>query len=37
MEFYNKNKNVVIDKSTANELIEMFKVFAPGFGNKDII
>lgn len=34
MEFYNKNKNVVMDKKTAQELIEMLKVFAPGFGNK---
>lgn len=31
MEFYNKNKDVVMDKETAKELIEMFNVFAPGF------
>lgn len=34
MEFYNSNKNKVMDKETAAELIEMFKIFAPGFGNK---
>jgi leucyl-tRNA synthetase len=32
MEFYNKNKNTVIDKETASELRKIFSVFAPGFG-----
>ena len=31
MEFYNSNKNKVIDKNTADELIKIFKNFAPGF------
>lgn len=31
MEFYNKNKNVVMDKKTADELIEIFRTFALGF------
>jgi leucyl-tRNA synthetase len=37
MEFYNKNKDVVMDKETASYLTEMLKVFAPGFGNADLI
>lgn len=31
MEFYNKNKNIVMDEKTAEDLIKMFKVFVPGF------
>jgi len=31
MEFYNKNKGKVIDKETAEELIKIFRIFAPGF------
>jgi len=31
MEFYNNNKNKVIDKETAGELIKIFHTFAPGF------
>jgi len=33
MEFYNQNKGKVINTQTANELIKIFKVFAPGFKN----
>jgi len=33
MEFYNSNKNKVINKETAEELIKIFKNFAPGFKN----
>lgn len=33
MEFYNKHKNTAMDKETAIELIRIFQVFAPGFGN----
>jgi leucyl-tRNA synthetase len=31
MEFYNQNKNKVIDQETAMELKKIFSVFAPGF------
>lgn len=31
MEFYNKNKDKTISKSTADELIAIFSNFAPGF------
>lgn len=31
MEFYNKNKDKVIDKETAAELVRIFRNFAPGF------
>jgi leucyl-tRNA synthetase len=31
MEFYNKNKNTVMDMQTAEELKKIFMVFAPGF------
>lgn len=37
MEFYNKNKGKVIDKETAEELIKIFRIFAPGFGKKSDI
>lgn len=33
MEFYNSNKNKIIDKETAAELIKIFRIFAPGFKN----
>ncbi len=31
MEFYNKNKNKTINKSTADELVNIFKCFAPSY------
>lgn len=31
MEFYNKNKNKTLNKSTAKDLIEILRVFAPSF------
>lgn len=31
MEFYNKNKDKVMDFETAEELKKMFCIFAPGF------
>lgn len=31
MEFYNKNKGVVVDKPTAERIKELLRVFAPGF------
>lgn len=34
MEFYNANKNKTIDKSTATELIEIIKPFAPTFNHE---
>lgn len=37
MEFYNHNKNKTIDIETAEELKSIFKVFAPGFGNKLLV
>lgn len=33
MEFYNKNKSKTISKDTANELIKIFKCFAPSYEN----
>jgi leucyl-tRNA synthetase len=37
MEFYNKNKDKVMDVKTADELKKVFKTFAPGFGNKTLV
>jgi leucyl-tRNA synthetase len=33
MEFYNQNKNKVIDRDSAAELVDVFRNFAPGFSN----
>lgn len=34
MEFYNKNKNKIIDKESTDEIIKMYKCVAPGFNIK---